>query len=177
VFFGARAKNHNARKYELSNLLVRMLNTLPQNNKRIFTITYSNAYVSFDYLRKLVSIKFQKPALTRISFKSSRHWGGSMFSHTTNGNVPVMARILRHKSWKSTMIYVHPKEFKDEAFEETTATTIDEIRALGKAGWTKYDQAVFNGVIIHFYRIPKKFRSHGFMNDKSKSTGISNYNS
>jgi integrase len=170
-------KNHNAGKYELSNGLIRMLNALPQESIRIFPMTYRTAYVSLDYLRKRVAIKFQKPALKQISFKSFRHWGGSMLSHTTNGNVPIMARILRHKSWKSTMRYVHPIEFKDEDFEDTVATTIEEIRALGKAGWTKYDEAVFNGVTVHFYRIPKKFRSHGFMNDKSKSSGISNYNS
>ena len=69
-----------------------------------------------------------------------------MLSHTTNGNVPIMARILRHKSWKSTMRYVHTIEFKDEDFDETVATTIEEVRALGKAGWAKYDEGVFNGI-------------------------------
>jgi hypothetical protein len=32
-------------------------------------------------------------------------------------------------------------------------TTSEEIRQLGKAGWTKYDE--MNG--MHFYRKPKKF--------------------
>ena len=54
-----------------------------------------------------------------------------MLTHTTNGNVPVMARIMRHKSWKSRMRYVHNIQFREEDYEETTATTVDEIRALG----------------------------------------------
>ena len=63
-----------------------------------------------------------------------------MLAYITKGNVPVIARILRHKSWKNTQKYVHTIEFKDEDFEETVATTVEEIRELGKAGWSKYDE-------------------------------------
>jgi hypothetical protein len=75
------------------------------------------------------------------------------------------------------MRYVHTVEFREEDYEETTATSVEEIRALGKAGWSKYDEAVFNGVTVHFYRTPKRFRSLESMKDKSKIDGISNYNS
>jgi hypothetical protein len=53
------------------------------------------------------------------------------------GNVLTIKRMLRHKNVQNTMKYVHTIEFKDEDFEETTATTVEEIRALGKAGWVK----------------------------------------
>jgi hypothetical protein len=33
----------------------------------------------------------------------------------------------------------------------------EEIRKLGKEGWTKYDEGTFNGTTIHFYRKPKQF--------------------
>jgi hypothetical protein len=46
---------------------------------------------------------------------------------------------------------------KDEDFEETTATMVEEIRALGKAGWVKYDEMMLSGTQIHFYRKPKRF--------------------
>lgn len=95
----------------------------------------------------------------------------------SNENAVTIARLLRHKSWKSTQKYVHTIEFKEEDFEETTATTLDEIRALGKAAWTKYDEANFNGVVYHFYRKPKRFGSLRNMKDKSQTYGISNYNS
>ena len=55
------------------------------------------------------------------------------------------------------MQYTHTIEFKDEDYEKTVATTADEIRALGKTGWQKYDEVVFNGVHMHFYRKPKRF--------------------
>jgi hypothetical protein len=58
--------------------------------------------------------------------------------------------------------YIHTIAFKDEDYEVTSATTPEEIQALGKAGWQKYDEAVFNSVPMHFYRKPKRFG--GFKN-------------
>jgi hypothetical protein len=66
---------------------------------------------------------------------------------------------VRDKSWKSTQKYVHAIEFKEKDYDVTTATTSEEISALEKAGWTKYDEALFNGVQMHFYRKPKRFGS------------------
>jgi hypothetical protein len=51
----------------------------------------------------------------------------------------------------------HTIEFKEEDYEETVATTPEEIRELGKAGWTKYDEITINGTEMHFYRKPKRF--------------------
>jgi ribosomal protein L19E len=53
------------------------------------------------------------------------------------------------------MKYVHAVNFKDDDYEVATASTDDEIKQLGKAGWVKYDDK--NGV--SYYRKPKKFRS------------------
>ena len=75
-----------------------------------------------------------------------------MLAHYTNGNVLTIKKMLRHKNIQNTMKYVHTIEFKDEDFEETTATTVEEIRALGKAGWVKYDEIIVSGSQIHFYR-------------------------
>jgi hypothetical protein len=55
------------------------------------------------------------------------------------------------------MKYIHATTFNNNEFEETTATTVEEIRALGKEGWSIYDELTFNGVAIHFYRRPKRF--------------------
>jgi hypothetical protein len=56
------------------------------------------------------------------------------------------------------MKYIHTiQNLRDDDFEETTATTSEEIRKLGKAGWTKYDEMITNGVTIHFYRKPKRY--------------------
>lgn len=163
-------KGHYPGKYELTPELAAMINSLPRKNKRIFATNYDNLYNSFVKLRARAADKFQNPALLQITFKSFRHWGGTMLAYKTNGNVPVMARVLRHKNWKSTQKYVHLVEslFKEEDFDTTVATTAQEILALGKDGWQKYDEANFGGVQMHFYRKGKKFGGFENMVDKSK---------
>ena len=81
-----------------------------------------------------------------------------MIAHYTNGNVLEVKKKLRHKSILSTMKYIHTiQNLREDEFDETTASTPEEIRKLGKSGWTKYDEATYNGVQIHFYRKPKRF--------------------
>jgi hypothetical protein len=108
-------------------------------------MTYACALDALKKLRKRSALKFQNSNLLSITFKSYRHWGGSMLVHYTNGNLLIIKRMLRHKNIQNTMKYIHTIEFKEEDFEETVATTPEEIRQLGKAGWTKYDEIVING--------------------------------
>jgi integrase len=150
-------KGHLPGKYELSPRLIAMLNALPRIDKRVFPMTYACALDSLKKLRKRAAAKFQNPVLLTVCFKSYRHWGGSMLAHITNGNVLLIKRMLRHKAIQNTMKYIHTIEFKEEDFEETVATSPEEIRQLGKAGWAKYDEITVNGSQMHFYRKPKRF--------------------
>ena len=150
-------KGHLPGKYELTPRLVCMLNALPRKHKRIFPTNYKVIYNSLHLLRTKTADKFQNPALLNITFKSFRHCGGSKIAQISNGNPLVIMRVLRHKSFESSRKYIHTIEFKEEDYEETVATTPDEIRALGKAGWQKYDETMFNGIQMHFYRKPKRF--------------------
>ncbi len=84
-----------------------------------------------------------------------------MIAQHTNGNVLTVKKLLGHKRVENYMKYIGLLNFKDDEFEETTATTPEEIRALGKAGWMKYDEATFNGIKMHFYRKPKRFKTCG----------------
>ena len=150
-------KGHLTGKYEITPRLIAMLNALPRTNKRIFPMTYACAEVCLRQLRKMAAERFKNPNLLAIAFKSYRHWGGSMLAHETNGNVLVIKKMLRHKSIANTMKYIHTIEFKEQDYEETVATTPEEVRQLGKAGWVKYDEMTANGTQIHFYRKPKRF--------------------
>lgn len=150
-------KGHLSGKYELTPQLTCMLNALPHKNKRIFPTDYKTIYSSLHCLRIKAVDKFQNPALLNITFKSFRHWGGSRIAQLSNGNPLIIMRILRHKSFESSRKYIHTINFKEEDYDETVATTPDEIRALGKAGWQKYDEVTFSGVQMHFYRKPKRF--------------------
>ncbi|MCJ7560503.1 hypothetical protein MUO79_07780, partial [Candidatus Bathyarchaeota archaeon] len=150
-------KGHLPGKYELTPRLTCMLNALPRKNKRIFPTSYKSIYDCLRRLRTNAAFKFQNPALLNVTFKSFRHWGGSMIAHMSNGNVLVIMRMLRHKSFNSSRKYIHTIAFKDEDYEETVATSPEEIRQLGKAGWQKYDEMTVSGVQMHFYRKPKRF--------------------
>ena len=65
--------------------------------------------------------------------------------------------MLRHKRVESTMKYIQMLNLEDDEFEVTTATSVEEIKKLGIAGWTKYDETIGNGIQVHFYKKPKKF--------------------
>ena len=152
-------KQHLPGKYHISARFVAMLTSLPRIDKRVFPMTYATAEDYMKKLRKRAVEKFKNPNLLAISFKSYRHWGGSMLAQTTNGNVLKVKTALRHKSINNTMKYIHTIAFKEEDFDETVATTPEEIRQLGKAGWAKYDEITFNGQQMHFYRKPKRFNA------------------
>ena len=111
--------------------------TEPRTDKRIFPMTYACAMDALKKLRKRAAAKFENPVLLTICFKSYRHWGGSMLAHVTNGNVLIIKKMLRHKSIQNTMKYIHTIEFKEEDYEETVATTPEEVRQPSKAGWVK----------------------------------------
>jgi integrase len=151
-------KGHYTGKYEVSGRLIALLNRLPRKDKRVFPTKYSTMMMCLNSLKKKAARKQQNPAILAITFKSFRHFGGSMIAHYTNGNVLKVKAALRHKSILNTMKYIHTiQNLREDDFEETTATTPEEIRQLGKAGWTKYDEATFNSVTMHFYRKPKRF--------------------
>jgi integrase/predicted RNA-binding Zn-ribbon protein involved in translation (DUF1610 family) len=151
-------KGHLPGQYEVSGRLIAMLNSLPKDSKLVFPTTYRSMAGSFAFLRKRAAQRLSNPNLKEISFKSYRHFGGSMLAYYTNGNVLKVKAALRHKRVENTMKYIHTiNNYREEDFEETVATTPEEIRKLGKAGWTKYDEMTTNGVTMHFYRKPKKF--------------------
>lgn len=94
------------------------------------------------------------PRLLSISMVTFRHWGATMLYHYTR-DILLVKKLLGHKKIENTMKYTQIVNFKDDDYEVTTASTEDEIKVLGKAGFVKYDE--YNG--IHFYRKPKRFVS------------------
>lgn len=111
-------------------------------------------------MRKRAAELQKNPRLLSIELRSFRHWGGSMIAYYSNGNVITVKRLLGHKRVENIMKYIGMIHFKDDDFEETVATTPEEIRELGKAGWIKYDEANVNGTWMHFYRKPKRFSKY-----------------
>jgi integrase len=146
-------KNHLPGQTKISNKLQAMLNALPRDSEKIFPTSYSSMQHSFSHMRNRAAQKLQNPRLKAITFKSFRHWGGTMLAHYTNGNVLTIKKALRHRAIQSTMKYIGLLQFKDEDYEVSTATTVEEIKQLAQAGFQKFDE--LNG--IHVFRKPKKY--------------------
>jgi integrase len=153
ITINAPVKGHDAGQVQISNRLVAMLNSLPKTSTRIFPTTYDSMYMIFWQLRKRLAHRLQNPRFLYISFKSFRHWGGSMIAHYTNGNVLTVKKMLRHKSILNSMKYIHMLNLKDDEFDVATATTVEEIKQLAEAGFQKFDE--INN--IHIFRRPKRF--------------------
>lgn len=150
-------KGHLPGQYEISNKLVAMLNALPKTSQRIFPSNYQTIYTCFVEVRKKAAMLQQNPRFNSISFKSFRHWAGSMLAHYTNGNVLEVKRQLRHKRVENTMKYIGMINFKDDEFDVATATSDEDIKKLGAAGFQKYDERKMGEICISYYRRPKRF--------------------
>jgi integrase len=150
-------KGHYPGSIKVSNKLIAMLNSLPPETERFFPTTYSITSNNYIRMRKRCATIQQNPRLIAIELRTFRHWGGSMLAHYLNGNVLKVKQILRHKRVDSTMKYIQMLNLEDDDFEVTSATTIEEIKKLGTAGWVKYDELTVNGEQVHFYKKPKKF--------------------
>lgn len=55
------------------------------------------------------------------------------------------------------MKYISMIHVDDKDFEVATASTLEEVKQLGMAGWVKYGEMTLNGTQIHFYKKPKRF--------------------
>ena len=82
-----------------------------------------------------------------------------MLAWKSNDNILLKKNVLGHKNVKNTMRYIGKIHFKDTDYETTAATTLEEILALGKAGWTKHDEITVGEPVVHVYKKPKKFQS------------------
>lgn len=151
-------KGHNPRQLQISNKLLAMLNELPKTSERIFPTTYNALFCCYAKVRKKVAFLQKNPRLLSVELRSFRHWGGTMLAHYTNGNVLTVKRLLGHKRIENTMKYIGLiNNFRDDEFEVATATTDEEIKKMGGAGFTKYDERRIGGTVISYYRRPKRF--------------------
>lgn len=154
VMINRPVKGHYPRPIEVSNSLISTLNQLPKTSNYIFPTTYRSLARCYYKVRRKLAKKLNNPRLLSISLVTFRHWGATMVYFRTN-KILLVKKLLGHKNINSTMKYTQLVEFKDSDYDVTSATTVEEAKKLGEAGFTKYDE--FNG--IHLYRKPKRFVS------------------
>jgi integrase len=150
-------KGHLPGQIKVSNKLIAMLDSLPKTSERIFPTSYGVISGNYRRMRKRCAEVQKNPRLLSVELRSYRHLGGSMIAHYTNGNVLTVKKLLRHKRVENTMKYISMIHFENDDFEVATASTPEEVKQLGMAGWAKYDEMSLNGTQIHFYKKPKRF--------------------
>jgi len=104
----------------LSDKLLSMLNSLPRIKQTIFPQCKHSLRTRFDLQRNHAAEKLQNPRLKQISFKTFRHYKGTMEYHKTRDILHVKY-ILGHKDIKSTMVYINLEQaiFQTETDEWT----------------------------------------------------------
>jgi len=134
-------KRSRSRELRISNTLVARLHLLPKNRKFVFhdgtkhpidgLKTFSR---TFQKQRKRLSAKLANPKLQLISFRTLRHFKGTMEYHRTKDIVYVQ-RILGHRSIQNTLRYVRLVNFPEDDFVCKVAKTVKEASELVEAGF------------------------------------------
>jgi hypothetical protein len=79
-----------------------------------------------------------------------------MTAHHSNGNVFLVKKLLGHKRVENSMKYIGMIDFKDDEFEVTTATTIEEAKKVLSACFNYFTEK--NGIML--FRRPKRFSKY-----------------
>lgn len=144
-------KGRLPRQLEVSSKLLSMLNSLPKTSERIFPTTYGVMFCCLNRVRKRATELQKNPRLLSIELRTFRNWGGTMIAHYTNGNVLTVQKLLGHKNIENTMKYIGMINFKDDEFEVTTATTVDEAKQILSAGFDYVTEK--NGIMLFRRRL------------------------
>jgi len=97
-------KGHNPWMINVSAELIKRLDSLSKNERRIFN--QRTLYSNFYYRRKVTARKLQNSRILHIKFTSFRHWKATMECHRTNWNVVHVSKILGHKNIQNTITYI-----------------------------------------------------------------------
>jgi len=135
----------------LSVKAIEMLKSLPRKNERIFPPVVI-MQPTFRLQRNKLAKKLCNPRLRQITFKTFRHWKGTVEYHKTKDIMHVKS-LLGHKELKSTQVYVHIERAiygasNEDEFHVKTAKTEEEIKELLEAGF----EYVFTHEGIAYFR-------------------------
>jgi len=133
-------KGSKSRTYKVSKELAGMLEALPSMyGDRIFSrpgMPLDHHRRNFTKQRKKIAHKLKNPRLLNISFKTLRHFRGTMEAWRTKDPFHVQD-FLRHRSIKNTMRYIHLAQilFKNEQeYLTKVAHNVNEACALIEDG-------------------------------------------
>jgi len=129
-------KGHDARVIPVSDEFLRRLSVLPRKGEKVFSST--DPYATFYSQRKTIARKLNNLRIEKISFRTLRHWKGTMEYHKTHDPKHVQ-KLLGHKQLTSTQIYINLEQaifdkVSDE-FHVSVAHNLQEACDLVKIGF------------------------------------------
>lgn len=128
-------KNHSARTLPISNHLLARLNQVPRKAERVFPYKDFDSWARcYTTMRKRLSKKLQNQWLTKISFRTFRHWKATT-EYAKTKDILHVKWLLGHKRIENTLIYTHLVDFKTDDYTCRVARNINEATQLIEAGF------------------------------------------
>jgi integrase len=129
-------KNHNARTLPITNHLRARLNQLTKKSERVFPYKDFDSWARcYTTMRKRLSAKLQNQRLSKISFRTFRHWKATA-EYAKTKDILHIKWLLGHKRIENTLVYTHLIDFHDDEFVCRVAKTISEATALIESGFS-----------------------------------------
>jgi integrase len=97
-------KGHKPRYGEVTPDFIRRVKTLSRHSEYVFN--YKSLKSCYKSARKKLARNLSNPRLLEISFKTFRHWKGTMEYHRTH-DIIYVKELLGHKRIENTMIYIN----------------------------------------------------------------------
>jgi integrase/recombinase XerD len=131
-------KGSRARAIKVNNQTTSVLGRLPRKNKFVFRL-YPEAkmksfLIYFIRKKKQISQKLCDPKLKKITWKSLRHFKGTMEYHKTK-DILYVKELLGHVNIQNTLVYTHLVHWDTEDYICKVAKTIDEAIKLIESGF------------------------------------------
>jgi integrase len=131
-------KNSSPRQFKISNKLTAMLGMMPRKCEYIFRPARESELRHFRRVyiqqRRNLAAKLQNPRITKIAFKTLRHYKATMFYHQTKDILATM-QLLGHKNIRNTLVYTHLVNFESEDYVCKVAKTVEEAKVLVESGF------------------------------------------
>ena len=131
-------KNSRPRQFRMSDRLTAMLKPLitkTKLNERIWSLDYESMHRTYRGKRRALARKLGNPNISRITFKTFRHWKATMEYHKTKDILHTM-RLLGHKNIQNTLVYTHLVDFdSDDSYSVRIASTLKQFAELLEKGF------------------------------------------
>jgi integrase len=136
-------KGSKPRRIKLKPQTIAALLARPRTNQHIFHTdqltdleeTYDDFYRNFAKQRAKIALRLGNPRIRRISFKTLRHYGGTLEYARTKDLLYVKER-LGHRSLTSTIKYIHLLPLDSDEWICKVASTKQEHTELIEEGFT-----------------------------------------